>query len=315
MSRVAILTYNNAAMFELGCALEIFALPRPEYSSWYNTQVVSFEKGPFTMLGGLQMQVNRVESLTQFDVLVIPSWPVTERRINPQLRDALEDFHQQGKTILSFCSGAFLLARMGFLNGKQGTTHWRYQHAFEQEFPAVSFTPDVLYLFQENIACSAGSAAAIDLGIEFIRRDKGQEVANGVARRLVLSAHRQGGQAQFVQTPVALKHSQFTAVLEWAKSNLDQSINVNTLAKRANMSRRNFDRKFRATLNLSPSDWLTEQKLEQAKALLEGTEMDVEQIAQQSGFHHGASMRHHFRKKYGINPSQYRHQFHTGQSA
>ncbi|ASP40901.1 AraC family transcriptional regulator [Bacterioplanes sanyensis] len=309
MKKVAVLTYNGAALFELGCAVELFGLPRPEFDHWYQCQVITFEQGPLVSTAGVGLSATVVDSLNGFDTLVIPSWPTQGADIPPALSSAIQSFYDNKQRILSFCSGSFLLAQLGLLNGKQATTHWRYAQTFKTRFPQVQFVDNVLYLLQGNLGCSAGSAAALDLGIEVIRQDYGSDIANAVARRLVLSAHRQGGQSQFADAPVMQANSRFSTALDWAVQHLSESIDIDQLANKANMSRRTFDRKFRANFNLSPKAWLTEQRIQLAKSLLEQAQGSVDEVALKAGFDHAGTLRHHFRKALGVSPTHYRQQF------
>jgi AraC family transcriptional activator FtrA len=313
MKRVAILVDDNLALYELGCAVELFALPRPEIKHWYQTEVVTFAANPLTATGGINLEAKRVRSLTDYGTLVIPSWPV-QQKVSRQIKSAIREFHQNGGRILSFCSGAFLLAQTGLLDGKKGITHWRYAEQFKLQFPETEYVDDVLYLFDGRLGCSAGSSAAIDLGIEVIRHDFGYQIANKVARRLVLAAHRSGGQSQFVETPLPKEPSQFSSTLDWAIQNINQSFDVGKLAEKANMTRRTFDRHFRKTLNMSPKEWLILQRLERAKFLLETTGHKVDQVAYNSGFETAMSLRHNFRKYLRSSPTDYRKQFFRGKS-
>lgn len=308
--RVGILASNHGALFELGCAVELFGLARPDIENWYQCQVISLNTPPLEYTAGVILNVTKVADFTGFDVLVIPHWPTS---VDPQ-RDAayikhLTDAVARGCQLITFCSGAFLLATAGLLNGKQATTHWRYADLFMQRFPSVHYLDNVLYCFDGTLGCSAGSAAGLDLGLEVIRQDYGHRIANQIARRLVISAHRQGGQSQFVETPIAKNPSQFNAVLDWALNNLDQPLEVNQLAQKANMSRRTFDRKFRASFKLSAQQWLIDQRVNLAKQYLEETSLPLDRIAQQAGFNNAITLRHHFNKKLGISPSNYRAQF------
>ncbi|MDP2571986.1 helix-turn-helix domain-containing protein [Vibrio penaeicida] len=307
--RVAILSYPNVALFELACAVELFGLPRPEFENWYQCDVVSFEFDPFESTAGLLLQAKQVSSLKGYDMLVVPSWPAQGMEIPSALKEAVTAFHQAGMRMVSFCSGAFLLAELGVFDGRNTTTHWRYADAFQQRFKHLHYIDDVLYVYDGNIGCSAGSASAIDLGLEIIRQDYGYAIANQVARRLVVSAHRLGGQSQFVETPILEVPNQFSHSIDWALSHLNENIEVDALASRASMSRRTFDRKFRTSFNLSPKAWLTQQRLEKAKTLLENERYSVEKIAELSGFENAITMRHHFRKQLSISPNQYRNQF------
>lgn len=307
--RVAILSFPHVAMFEMACAVELFGLPRPEFESWYQCEVVSFEDTPLETTAGLMLQAKAVKQLDSYDMLIVPSWPADQSNLPPLLAEQVLQCYQQGKRIVSFCSGSFLLAALGILEGRNATTHWRYAQTFQQRFPNLNYLDDVLYVYDGQIGCSAGSASAIDLGLEIIRQDFGYTIANQVARRLVISAHRHGGQSQFVETPVLVVPNQFAQSIDWALSHLNEEIDINSLAARANMSRRTFDRKFRSSFNLSPKAWLTHQRLEKAKVLLENEGYSIEKVAELSGFENSTTMRHHFRKLLTISPNQYRQQF------
>ena len=309
MIRVAILAYEGVALFELGCATELFGLPRPEFDNWYQTDVVCLQPLPVNTVCGLSLACTLVTELEDYDVLVVPSWPTQDSALPSLYLEEVKRFFTAGKRILSFCSGAFLLAEVGCLNDRFATTHWRYAEIFQARFPKLNYQADCLYSYDGRIGCSAGSSAAIDLGLEVIRGDFGYEAANSVARRLVLSAHRKGGQSQFAESPVQLDSSKFSSALDWACKNISLSIDINDLARRANMSRRTFDRKFRGNFNLSPKQWLILQRLNLAKELLEKKDLSVEKIAELSGFDNATTMRHHFRKELGISPSTHREHF------
>lgn len=308
-TKVAILTFDDIALFELGCATELFSLPRPELRQWYQTDIVTFESGPLRATGGIQLHTTQVSNLDGYDMLVIPCWSAQPKPILKELKNAILKLHIQGKRIITFCSGAFLLAELGIMRERQATTHWRYKDAFQQRFPDTKYLDDVLYVYDGEIGCSAGSSAAIDLGIEVIRQDFGHDIANKVARRLVLAAHRSGGQSQYVDKPVTKGRSLFSETLDWAIKNLDQKLDIDTLAGQAGMSRRTFDRKFRSTFNMSANAWLIEQRIELAKQLLEETRHNIERVAQYSGFDNAMTLRHHFRNQLNITPTRYREQF------
>ena len=307
--RVAILSHPYVSLFELGCAVELFALPRPEFDHWYHTDIVNLIDQPITTTGNIVMQTKHVSNLDNYDMLVVPSWPMKAHHIDPHTREQVERFSHANKRIISFCSGAFLLAELGLLDGKQATTHWAFESRFRERFPRVNYASNVLYVFDGQYGCSAGSAAGLDLGLAVVRQDFGYVVANQIAKRLVVSAHRSGGQAQFVDTPMLQVPNQFSESLQWAKANLKQSISIDSMAKKANMSRRTFDRKFRASMDLTPQEWLIMQRTELAKGLLESDNGNIEQLAVQAGFNNAESMRHHFRRVVGISPKQYRAQF------
>ncbi|HBX37303.1 MAG TPA: AraC family transcriptional regulator [Pseudohongiella sp.] len=309
MHNVAVLVHDRIALFELGCAVELFALSRPEMDNWYRCDVVSFSDNPLAGTGGVTYGVKPVTSLADYTMIIVPSWETSGKPIPEPIRSELTAAFHAGKRIISFCSGAFLLAALGFLDGRQATTHWRYAEKLQALYPQIHYQDDVLYVYDGCIGCSAGSAAAIDLGMEVIRNDFGFRIANHVARRLVISAHRQGGQSQFVETPMPEKPSQFSRSLDWAVKHLASPIGIDEFAEKARMSRRTFDRKFRETFGVSPKEWLTAQRLDAARQLLESTQHDVEKVAELSGFSNATNLRHHFREAIGVSPRRYREQF------
>lgn len=309
--KVAILVFDQVATFELSCAIEIFALPRPEYDSWYMTDVVCFDEGPIRATGELRISAKTIQTLDEYQTLVIPSWNTLNKHVRLDLAEKITRFSEQGGRIISFCSGAFLLAQLGLLQNKRATTHWRYSDLFKQRFPLVNFVDDVLYTHDQNISCSAGSAAALDLGIEIVRQDFGHQIANQVARRLVISPHRHGGQAQYIETPVAKHIGPFSRTLDWVIEHLNQPLNVDDLAQQASMSRRSFDRHFKSTLGISPKAWINQQRINLAKQLLEVEDLSIEQLAHKVGYDNGITLRFNFNKYVGVAPSQYRTQFKT----
>lgn len=309
---MAILAHREVAMFELGCAAELFCLPRPELGEFYSGEVVTFSEAAPAAVGGLSLNCKKVDSLLDYELLVIPCWSTIAQPKDDYLSSvhkAVEEFAATGRQILTFCSGAFLPAEIGLLNGRQATTHWRYAEMFKQRFRAVEYVGDVLYVWQGALACSAGSSAAIDLGIEFLRRRHGFELANSVARRLVMAPHRQGGQAQFVEAPVSKRPDHFASALDWALANLQRPIIIDDLADQAHLSRRSFDRKFRQSMGIAPKEWLIQQRLRAAQEALESGKESVDRVAQLAGFESAVTLRHHFRRAFGISPSQYQQQF------
>ncbi|WP_444929089.1 helix-turn-helix domain-containing protein [Microbulbifer sp. SSSA002] len=310
--RVAILVHRHIALFELGCATELFCLLRPGTDVRYQGEVVSFAEEAPLGVGGVSLRCKQINNLRDYDLLVVPCWSTEQQPNTPALQsiyNAVKAFASEGRQILTFCSGSFLPAEIGLLNGRQATTHWRYAHSFQQRFPKVEYVGDVLYTWQGELACSAGSSAAIDLGIEYFRRNHGYEFANSVAKRLVMAPHRQGGQSQFVETPVTKRPDHFAVALDWALANLDKPIMVADLAHQAHLSRRSFDRKFRQSMGVAPKEWLIQQRLRVAQKALESGRETIDLVAQTSGFESSATLRHHFRKAFGISPGQYQKQF------
>ncbi len=315
MHKIAILLGPSVATFELGCASELFALSRPEYPDWYQTDLISFHPGPLVATGGLQLLVPQVQDLTPYDTILIPNWSVSEPEPPEQLRAQLLAAYQRGVRLISFCSGAFLLAELGVLRGKAATTHWRYADEFQRRYPDSRYQQNVLYCFDGQIGCSAGSAAALDLGLAVIRRDFGFEIANQVAKRAVISAHREGGQAQFVALPLQKKTNLLSATMDWALLNLNKPLAIEQLADKAGMSRRSFDRHFKASTGISPLQWLLQQRLQLVQHYLEQGQHSIEQISDLTGFGSSLNLRQQFQKQLGISPRQYQRQFSCSQLA
>jgi len=207
---VVVVAYDQLGLFELGIAVEIFGLPRPEVGpNWYRFAVVAAEAGTLRSLGGISIQIDGgLDILQQAHTIIIPSWKGPNAAAPAELIEALKQARSHGARLVSICVGAFVLAQAGVLDGRRATTHWRHAASLAEQYPKVSVEPDVLYVDEGDILTSAGSAAGIDLCLHIVRRDFGPAIANQVARRLVMPSHRDGGQAQFIERPVpALRES------------------------------------------------------------------------------------------------------------
>jgi AraC family transcriptional activator FtrA len=311
--RVVALAHDGMAPFELGIAVEVFGLARPELDVawWYDLTTASETGAPMRMLGGLTVYADAdLGSLADADTVVIPAWP-TARRPSPRLLDALRDAHARGARIVTICSGAFLLAATGLLDGLSATTHWRYADLLQRRHPSVSVDPDVLYIDHGRLLTSAGSAAGIDVSLHLVRRDHGAAVANVVARRMVMPAHRDGGQAQFIERPVAGADADelVRRAADWALANLAQPLRVDDLAARAYMSTRTFSRRFNQAMGSSPRRWVIEQRVAASLPLLEETTHPVEHVGALVGFAQPGTFRQHFLRIMRTSPSAYRRAF------
>lgn len=223
---------------------------------------------------------------------------------------ALRDAHARGARLVSICSGAFVLAATGLLDGQRATTHWRYADAMRRMYPRIEVDPDVLYVEANRVFTSAGSAAGLDLCLHLVRLDYGAAVANLVARRLVIAPHRDGGQAQFVERPVPRRSADpFSQVLQSMQHDLASDQPIAALAARAAMSTRTFMRRFKDATGTTPAAWLVTARLARARDLLEGTALPVDHVANECGFGSETTMRHHFRRRLRTSPSAYRAQF------
>lgn len=309
MNKVAILSFDGVPFFELGCAVEVFALPRPEFDDWYDTHIVTFDEPANNSTAGLTVVTHKIDSLDEFDMLIVPGWPVHQTRIKVPFAEQITGFYEAGKRIVAFCSGTFLLAQLGLLNNRKATTHWRYEAMFRSRFPQVLLQDNVLYTEDTRLYCSAGSAAGLDLSLEIVRQDFGHRTANAVARRLVIPPHRKGGQSQYVESPMPQGSNAFSETLDWAIANISTRLVVDDLAGKANMSRRSFDRHFRAVVGMSPKNWLNQQRIALARDILEQEAVPMESLARRVGFDNAITLRFNFNKYVGVSPSQYQQQF------
>jgi len=309
---VAILAYDGLCTFEFGIAVELFGLPRPEFDfPWYQHRIVSADPSPITVSEGIQIVSNfGLDSLSDAQTIIIPGWRNREEQPPQALLDALCEAYHRGARLLSICSGVFVLAAAGLLNGKRATTHWRYTGELAARYPGITVDPNVLYVDSGQIITSAGSAAGIDACLHLICRDYGTHIANIVARRLVMAPQRSGGQIQFIPSPVAQKpRDEIAPVLEWALQNLHSALSVKQLAARALMSERTFLRRFTEAMGTTPKAWLLQARMNLARELLEKNHLLNEHIMESCGFGSMESFRAAFRKSVGISPSSYRKKF------
>lgn len=310
--RVVVLAYDGLCMFEFGTVVEMFGLARPEFDHWYSFSVCGLTRRAVRATGGITiMPQGDLRELERADTVIIPGWPKPISSPPERLVRALIGAHDRGARLVSICVGSFVLAATGLLDGRRATTHWRFADQMARDFPRVRIEPDVLYVDESDILTSAGSAAGIDLCLHIIRKDFGTVVANTVARRAVVSPHREGGQSQFIDKPVGeAAHPWLSNLLHWVNKRLDMRITIAQLAEAAHMSTRTLARRFAATTGTSPLQWLTGLRVRRAKDLLETTTLSIEEVAEESGFASAALLRHHFRATVTLSPSSYRGQFH-----
>ncbi len=309
---VVALAYDGLCSFEFGVATELFGLARPELDvEWYDFSVVAAEPGPMRALGGLTVQApHELGRVATAGTVVVPGWRRPEEPPPADLLDALRAAHDGGARLMSICSGVFLLAATGLLDGAAATTHWRYTDALARRYPAIDVQPEVLYLDNGQLLTSAGSAAGIDLGLHLIRGDHGPAVANSVARRLVVPPHRDGGQAQFIDRPMPARVDEsLAATLGWAVDQLHRPLTVADLADHARLGARTFARRFSAEVGESPLRWLTHQRVLRAQELLEATDHSIERVAAEAGFGTAANLRSHFERVTHTTPTRYRATF------
>jgi len=314
MRDVVVLAYDGMCMFEFAIAVEIFGLSRPELGTeWYRFHVCSLDPGPLRATGGVWIKIdNRLAKLSTAGTIVIPGWKGVNEAPPKRLLTALRKAHARGARLVSICSGVFVLAATGLLNGRRATTHWRYVDELRVRYPEITVEPDVLYVDENRVLTSAGSAAGIDLCLHIVRQDYGAEIANRVARRLVMPPHREGGQAQFIQEPIRKTNDIGLApVLRWLESNVARQLSVDQLAARAAMSPRTFARQFRRQTGTTPHQWITHLRLLAAQRRLEQTNESIDQVAEAVGWQTAATLRQHFMTHLRTSPTSYRRKFYT----
>jgi AraC family transcriptional regulator, transcriptional activator FtrA len=314
---VVALVYDGFCAFEFSCAAEVFGLSRPEFGpDWYRFETCAAKGRGVRGQYGMRMRVAAgLSRLIAAGTIVIPGWEGVDVPVPLAVLDALREAHARGARLLSICSGAFVLAATGLLDGRRATTHWRYAEELRSRYPEVHVDPNVLYVDEGSVLTSAGSAAGLDLCLHLVRRDYGAAVANHVARRLVISPHRDGGQAQFLERPVEgrgrplSERQPLAALLDKIRRRLAEPLRIGELARLAAMSERTFMRRFRAATGLSPADWITRARVDRARELLESTMLPIDHIAERCGLGSPTTLRHHFRKKVGVSPASYRRRF------
>ena len=314
---VVVLAYDGLCTFEFGIASEVFGLERPELGEqWYRYSVCGVEEGPLRAAGGLVVQPSSGRAvLKRADVVVVPGWRGIDAPVPKDLIADLQRAHRRGARIMSLCSGINVLAAAGLLDGRRATTHWRYFESVQRRYPSIHLQADVLYVDDGDVLTAAGSAAGIDLCLHVVRKEFGSKVANTVARRLVVPPHREGGQAQFVERPVAVEHegARLGGLLDWVRRNLDKPHSIASLADKCGMSARTFQRRFRQATGVAPGEWLVIERVRLAQEQLERTgRRSLARIAERCGFGSVETMRHHFRSKAGISPASYRKRFASG---
>lgn len=311
LHNVAVAICDGVSVFELGVVCEVFGVDRTDTGlPGYDFAVCRAEDGPLRTGGGFGIEPGfGLERLAAADLVAVPHWRSPDELPPEPLLDALRSVVERGGRVMSVCSGAFVLAAAGLLDGRRATTHWRYAAALAERYPLVDVDPNVLYVDAGPVLTSAGTAAGIDLCLHLVRSEHGAAVANAVARRMVVPPHRDGGQAQFVEAPVPLpRRDDLADVLSWAVSHLDSPLSVETLAARALMSPRTFARRFKAATGATPYAWLLHQRTLLAQRLLEDG-LAVEEVARRSGFGSAATLREHFARSRGTSPSAYRRTF------
>lgn len=311
--RIAVLAFEGISAFHLSVPCLVFGEDRRELGlPRLRLEVCAQERGPLRSSTGFGITPQAgLTALGQADIVIVPSWPDSLPPAAAPLLQALRRAHQRGAQLVGLCLGAFVLAEAGLLDGRRATTHWTAAAEFGARHPAVQLEADSLYVEDGALLTSAGTAAGLDCCLHLLRQRFGAELANKVARRLVVAPHRPGGQAQFIERPlpVSAGEQRLHGLLAWMAGHLDQALSLDELAARALMSRRSFTRHFRLATGSTVQQWLLNQRLARAQRMLESGTQPVERVAQEAGFGSALSLRQHFRARLGMTPLAYRKQF------
>jgi transcriptional regulator GlxA family with amidase domain len=312
LSSVAVLALPQVAVFELGVLCELFGYDRTaDGLPGYRFAVCTPGGRPIGTHAGFSITpTHDLSALETADLVAVAPYDSDDIPCDDVL-DALRRAHERGAYVMSVCTGAFALGAAGLLDNRRCTTHWRHTDELARRFPAAKVDPNVLYVQDETILTSAGTAASIDCGLHLVRQVHGSAVATALARRMVVPPHRDGGQAQYIETPVPHTTDAQTLqpVIEHLLGSLDHAHTVESLAARAHMAPRTFARRFRAETGATPHDWLTGQRVLLARRLLEECDLSVDAIAVHAGFGSAATLRHHFTRRMSTTPQAYRATF------
>jgi AraC family transcriptional activator FtrA len=311
MGTVAAVIDQGALTFDFAIPCEVFGLDRSDIvDPWYEFLVVAAgDRSVRTQTGFVIEAPHGLEELERADTIVVPGWSDPEHEPSDALKESLVAAHERGARLVSLCTGAFVLAAAGLLDNRRATTHWMYAERLMRRYPRVRLDPDVLYIADGNVMTSAGTAAGIDLCLHLVALDHGVDVAATVARRLVMPLYRLGGQAQYVDTPIAPDPGGLGALLEWGRANLDAGITVDDLVRRGAVSPRTLTRRFRAAVGMPPGEWLHRERLRLAQRLLERTDDPIETIARRAGYDAAVTMRAQFAARLQTSPRAYRQAF------
>jgi AraC family transcriptional activator FtrA len=309
--RVAVLVLPTVHAFELAVAHEVFGLARPEVGvEWYDFRVCA-TTGEEIDVGGFTIRARwGLDGLRGAGTVVVPAASPLDEPPAAALA-ALRAAHADGARVVSYCSGAFALAAANLLDGRPATTHWMYTETLASRYPSIDLHPDVLYVDDGDILTSAGTSAAIDVSLHLVRRDYGSEVANYIARRMVVPPHRDGGQAQYIDRPIPAREGDYelAGTLDWIAAHLGEPLTIEQMAGHALMSARTFLRRFRDATGTTPLRWLLLQRIRRARELLEATDVPIERIAAECGFGTAANLRTHFQRVVATTPTAYRRAF------
>ncbi|MEK1945646.1 MAG: helix-turn-helix domain-containing protein [Ensifer adhaerens] len=313
MHTVAVIAFERISAFHLSvpCIVfgdELLKLGAPRY----RLLICGENTGSIATGSGFRIEVTHdLSHLGEANTVIVPAWRDPDERPPEALLRSVRAAHARGARLVGLCLGTFVLAEAGVLEGRPASTHWAWAEEFQRSYPRVALDQDALYIDDGDILTSAGTAAAIDCCLHIVRRDHGADIANRVARRLVVAPHRHGGQTQYIEKPMpaAAGEAQLGATINWAIEHLDEPLSLEKLAARAGMSLRSFTRHFRKTTGTTFTQWLLNQRLATAQRLLETGSCSIDRVAEMAGFGSTVSLRQHFTRAFSISPASYRRQF------
>ncbi|QDP77595.1 helix-turn-helix domain-containing protein [Nocardia otitidiscaviarum] len=310
---IAVVAFDGINPFHLSVPCLVFGAEQPSSElPPVEVRVCTPDAAPIVTTAGFTVSTGfGLEEIADAAMVIVPSWPDPELAAPTEILTAIRTAHDRGARVVGLCLGAFVVADTGLLNGRPAATHWKWAEVFARRFPQVLLDRESLYVDDGDIVTSAGTTAAIDTCLHLLRGQHGAELANRVARRLVMPPHRAGGQAQFIEHPLPPTDSEhpLAATLHWTIEHLNEDLTVDRLAAHAAMSRRTFTRHFRKTMGTGAGDWIATQRVALAQRLLETTDLTVERIAERCGFGSAVTMREQFARTLGTTPSAYRGAF------
>lgn len=313
MHTIAVIAFEGISPFHLSVPCIVFGdemlkLGTPRY----RLLICGEKAGRVPTMSGFHIEVEHdLGSLANADTVIVPAWRDPDERPPEALLEALNAAHARGARLVGLCLGTFVLAEAGLLAGRPASTHWAWANEFERSYPQVALNQNALYVDDGDVLTSAGTAAAIDCCLHIVRRDHGAEIANSIARRLVMAPHRHGGQAQYIERPLPPTggQAQLGAAIDWAIEHLDDALSLKKLAALAGMSLRSFTRHFRKQTGTTFTQWLLNHRLAAAQRLLEAGNCSIDRVAELAGFGSTVSLRQHFTRAFSISPASYRRQF------
>lgn len=309
--KVGLFIYPNINPFHFSIPHIIFKLDIEE-KQLFDLKIFSLDGEPVQIDQSMIILPNGgLELMAEFDIVIIPGWDELDHRPDQSLIDALNKAYKQGRQIVGLCYGTYALAYSGLLDGKKATTHWVAEEDFCQRFPQIHLDCDALYIEEQNIVTSAGTGASLDCCLYLVRKFYNAQIANKVSRIMVIPPHREGGQAQFIEQPVAKtgQDAQINILLDFLRKNLSKKHNIDDLAEQIHMTRRTFTRHFKKATGMTLVEWLNNERIRYSCVLLETTTLPIEKIAELSGFYSTMNFRKKFKEKYETSPNAWRKSF------